>query len=136
MYIFLEPAKYLYIILEIIKKTYLFVAFMLMVVLALSHAFLILLQHPDFTNLTPKASTSTLTNPTGEIVGTITADFDRINDNPSKDLVTSFLSTYAWLRGSYAQDDRWDFWAVQALTLTASLFSITVVQNIFIAFIW
>ena len=109
---------------------------MLMVVLALSHAFLILLQHPDFTNLTQKSSTSTLSGPTGEIIGKITEDFDRTSDNPSKDLVTSFLSTYNWLRGSYAQDDRWDFWAVQALTLTASLFTITVVQNIFIAFIW
>src|ERR1043165_7396124 len=109
---------------------------MLMVVLALSHAFLILLKHPEFTDLTPTTSTSTLTGPNGEYMGKITEDFDRINDNPSRDFLNSFLSTYAWLRGSYPQIDVWGFWAVQALTLIASLFLITVVQNIFIAFIW
>ncbi|RIA94098.1 hypothetical protein C1645_866204 [Glomus cerebriforme] len=57
-------------------------------------------------------------------------------DNPSKDFGTSFLSTYAWLRGTYPQDATWNFWAVQALTLIGSLFLITIVQNIFIAFIW
>jgi hypothetical protein len=112
---------------------------MLMVVLALSHAFLILLQHPDFTDLVPSPSTSSLiiNSPAGEMTGTITADFDRINDNPNKDFLNSFLSTYAWLRGSYPQIEVWGFfWAIQALTLIASLFLITVVQNIFIAFIW
>ena len=109
---------------------------MLLVVLALSHAFLILLQYPGFIKLTPKTSTSTITGPNGEPAGTIAQDFDLINDNPGRDFGTSFLSTYAWLRGAYEQADTWNFWAVQALTLIASLFLITVVQNIFIAFIW
>ena len=62
--------------------------------------------------------------------------FDPINDNPSKNFISSFLSTYSWLRGYYVQGDVWDFWAVQVLILFGSLFLITVVQNIFIAFIW
>ncbi|GET65905.1 hypothetical protein GLOIN_2v865192 [Rhizophagus irregularis DAOM 181602=DAOM 197198] len=90
---------------------------MLLVVLALSHVFLLLLQHTDFSDLddiTPKTSSYTIQNNFG----------------------TSFLSTYAWLRGSYPQQATWNFWAVEALTLIGSLFLITVVQNIFIAFIW
>ncbi|CAB4389248.1 unnamed protein product [Rhizophagus irregularis] len=137
--LFSEPAKYLYIILNIIKKTYLFVVFMLLVVLALSHVFLLLLQHTDFSDLddiTSKTSSYTIQNSAGETISTSVQDFNRKLDNPSKDFGTSFLSTYAWLRGSYPQQATWNFWAVEALTLIGSLFLITVVQNIFIAFIW
>jgi hypothetical protein len=108
---------------------------MLLVVLALSHVFLLLLQHTDFSDLddiTPKTSSFTTQNDNG----LIEQNFDRKQDNPSKDFGTSFLSTYAWLRGSYPQQAIWNFWAVEVLTLVGSLFLITVVQNIFIAFIW
>ncbi|CAB5362121.1 unnamed protein product [Rhizophagus irregularis] len=113
--LFSEPAKFIYIILNIIKRTYLFVFFMLLVVLALSHVFLLLLQHTDFSDLddiTPKTSSYTIQNSASETVGTsVVQDFNRKLDNPSKDFV-------------------------EALTLIGSLFLITVVQNIFIAFIW
>ncbi|CAB4389250.1 unnamed protein product [Rhizophagus irregularis] len=98
--------------------TYLFVFFMLLVVLALSHVFLLLLQHTDFSDLddiTPKTSSYTIQNSASETVGTsVVQDFNRKLDNPTT----------------------WNFWAVEALTLIGSLFLITVVQNIFIAFIW
>ncbi|PKC61787.1 hypothetical protein RhiirA1_523603 [Rhizophagus irregularis] len=119
--LFSEPAKFIYIILNIIKRTYLFVFFMLLVVLALSHVFLLLLQHTDFSDLddiTPKTSSYTIQNSASETVGTsVVQDFNRKLDNPSKDFGTSFLSTYAWLRGSYPQQATWNFWAVEALTL-------------------
>ncbi|GBB99153.1 hypothetical protein RclHR1_03430014 [Rhizophagus clarus] len=137
--LFSEPAKYLYIVLNIIKKTYLFVVFMLLVVLALAHAFLLLLQHMEFHDLddiTPQTTSYTLRNNAGDTTGTAQQIFDRIQDNPSKDFGTSFLATYAWLRGSYPQETTWNSWAVEALTLIGSLFLITVIQNIFIAFIW
>ncbi len=112
---------------------------MLLVVFALSHVFLLLLEHTDYTELDDikaKTSTSTIFDGTDNKIGSIQSNFDRKEDNPSKDFGTSFLSTYAWLRGSYPQDSTWNFWAVQALTLIGSLFLITIVQNIFIAFIW
>lgn len=109
---------------------------MIMFIFALSTVFLILLQHPDFTNLIPKILTLSLRSPTGEMTGKITEDFDPIQDNPSKNFITSFLSTYAWLRGSYPQDDVWDFWAVQVLIAIANLFLIIIIQNVFIALLW
>ncbi|CAG8716744.1 12529_t:CDS:10 [Rhizophagus irregularis] len=136
--LFLEPALYIYIIVNIIKKTYLFVVFMLLVVLAFSHVFLLLLQHTDFSDLddiTSKKSSYTIQNSAGDVIGTSLQDFDRKQDNPSKDFGTSFLSTYAWLRGSFPQEAIWDFWAVEALTLIGSLVLITVIQNMFIAFL-
>ncbi|RIA94097.1 hypothetical protein C1645_818568 [Glomus cerebriforme] len=83
-----------------------------------------------------KTTSYSILNNAGEQIGSSQQNLDRIQDNPSKDFGTSFLSTYAWLRGVYPQDATWNFWAVQALTLIGSLFLITIVQNIFIAFIW
>ncbi|RGB36885.1 hypothetical protein C1646_782631 [Rhizophagus diaphanus] len=71
----------------------------------------------------------------GDVIGTSLQDFDRKQDNPSKDFGISFLSTYAWLRDSFPQEAIWDFWAVEALTLIGSLVLITVIQNMFIAFL-
>ncbi|RIA81856.1 hypothetical protein C1645_836284 [Glomus cerebriforme] len=131
-------AKYLFIISNIIKETYLFIVFMLLVILVISHVFLLLLQHsdfPDLANIKPKTTSLTIFNNNGEIIGKSQQDFDKKQDNPSKDFGTSFLSTYSWLRDTYPQDDAYNYWAVQALTLIGSLFLI-VIQNLILAFIW
>ncbi|GES86409.1 hypothetical protein GLOIN_2v865196 [Rhizophagus clarus] len=136
--LFSGPANFIYIMLNIIKGTYLFVIFMLLVVLALSHVFLLLLQHtnfPDLNDITPKTTSYTLQNNAGDTIGTSQQSFDRIQDNPSKDFGTSFLSTYAWLRGTYTQEAAWNFWGVEALTLIGSLFLTTIAQNMFVAFL-
>ncbi|CAB4404217.1 unnamed protein product [Rhizophagus irregularis] len=93
------------------------------------------LDFSDLDDITSKKSSYTIQNSAGDVIGTSLQDFDRKQDNPSKDFGTSFLSTYAWLRGSFPQEAIWDFWAVEALTLIGSLVLITVIQNMFIAFL-
>ncbi|GES86401.1 hypothetical protein GLOIN_2v865192 [Rhizophagus clarus] len=78
--------KFLYIILNIIKETYLFVVFDLLIVLALLHVFLLSLQHTDFLdfgNIIPKTTSYTLQNNAGDTIGTSQQNFDRKQDNPS-----------------------------------------------------
>ncbi|CAG8708625.1 14751_t:CDS:10, partial [Funneliformis mosseae] len=128
----LEPAKYIYIMLNIINETWVFLAFMLLVMAGFAHSFLLLLQYPDFTNLTEETSSSTLI--TGDSNFKIQNDFDRIEDNPAKNFITSFLSTYNWLNGVYLQDDVWNLWAVTFITFFGSFFLVTILQNMFIVF--
>jgi len=109
---------------------------MLLVIAGLAHSFLLLLQYPDFTSLSEKISSSTLRNTiTENLVNLqIQGDFDRIKDNPAKDYITSFISTYGWLNGSFLQQDVWNFWAVKFITLFGSILLITILQNMLIAF--
>jgi hypothetical protein len=58
---------------------------------------------------------------------------DRV-DNPNSNVGDSLVSSYFWMGGAYVQIDTWDFWAVELLTLLASVFVVTVLQNMFIAF--
>ncbi|CAG8499279.1 12721_t:CDS:2 [Funneliformis caledonium] len=127
-----EPAKYIYIMLNIIKETWIFLAFMILVMAGLAHSFLLLLQYPDFTNLTEITTSSTLF--TGDSNFKIQTDFDRTEDNPANNFVTSFLSTYNWLNGGFLQQDSWNFWAVKFITFFGSFLLVTILQNMFIAF--
>jgi hypothetical protein len=64
------------------------------------------------------------------------ADFsstDR-NDNPFSYYPTAIVATYYWLSGNYVQRDAFDFWAVEVFTLIASVLLVTILQNMFIAF--
>ncbi|CAI2169996.1 14158_t:CDS:10 [Funneliformis geosporum] len=85
---------------------------LLAVIAGIAHSFLLLLQHPEFTNL------------------------DQTENNPARNYVTSFISTYNWLNGEFLQQDTWNFWAVKVITLFGSMLLITILQNMFIAFIW
>ncbi|RIA89799.1 hypothetical protein C1645_824254 [Glomus cerebriforme] len=133
-----ETARYIYIILNIIKRSYIFLLFMFLVLAAFAHSMFILLQHPTYTNVTQKSDTFSLKNSkTNEPIDvTITRDFDPNNrlDNPNSNFLDSLISSYFWLSGTYIQNDTWDFWAVETLTLLASIFVVTVLQNMFIAF--
>ncbi|CAG8544091.1 966_t:CDS:2 [Funneliformis mosseae] len=128
-----EPAKYIYIMLNIIKETWIFLSFMILVMAGLAHSFLLLLQYPDFTNLTENSSSSTLfTGDSTELK--IQNDFDRTEDNPAKNFITSFLSTYNWLNGNFLQQDTWNLWAVKVITFIGSILLVTILQNMYIAF--
>ncbi|CAI2189399.1 720_t:CDS:2 [Funneliformis geosporum] len=81
----------------------------------LAHSFLLLLQYPNFTNLKEKSSSSTLF--TSDSTDKIQNDFDRTEDNPAKNFIISFLSTYNWLNSVFLQQDAWDFWAVLSHSL-------------------
>ncbi|CAI2194317.1 9890_t:CDS:2, partial [Funneliformis geosporum] len=133
LYLRLLSAKYIYIMLNIINETWLFLSFMILVIVGLAHSFLYLLQYPDFTNLSEITSSSTLfTGDTTELK--IQNDFDRTEDNPAKNFFISFLSTYNWLNGVFLQQDTWNFWAVKFITFFGSILLVTILQNMFIAF--
>ncbi|GBC05563.1 hypothetical protein RclHR1_00630010 [Rhizophagus clarus] len=133
-----ETARYIFIILNILEKSYIFLLFMFLVLAAFSHSMFILLQRPTFTNVTLKSDTFSLKNSKTNkpIDVTVTKDFDPNSrvDNPNSNFLDSLISSYFWLSGSYVQNDTWDFWAVELLTLLASIFVVTVLQNMFIAF--
>ncbi|PKK75433.1 hypothetical protein RhiirC2_817778 [Rhizophagus irregularis] len=133
-----ETARYIFIILNILEKSYIFLLFLFLVLAAFAHSMFILLQHPTFTNVTQKSDTYSLKYSTTNkpIDVTVTKDFDPNSrlDNPNTNFLDSLISSYFWLSGSYVQNDTWDFWAVETLTLLASIFVVTVLQNMFIAF--
>ncbi|RIA86148.1 hypothetical protein C1645_856694 [Glomus cerebriforme] len=65
-----------------------------------------------------------------------TTDFnpeDR-NDNPFSYFMTSIEAAYFWINGNWVQRDTFSFWAVDILSLIASVFFVTILQNMLIAF--
>ncbi|CAI2180789.1 4173_t:CDS:2 [Funneliformis geosporum] len=128
-----EPAKYIYIMMNIIKETWIFLLFMILVIAGLAHSFLILCQHPEFTNISEVTSSSTLITE-GLVNYHIQKDFDRTENNPAKNYITSFISTYNWLNGEFLQQEIWDFWAVKFITFFGCILLITILQNMLIAF--
>ncbi|PKY16229.1 hypothetical protein RhiirB3_480626 [Rhizophagus irregularis] len=56
------------------------------------------------------------------------------NDNPFSYILTSIEAAYFWLNGNWVQRDTFSFWAVDVLSLFASIFFVTILQNMLIAF--
>uniref|UniRef100_U9STY8 Ion transport domain-containing protein n=1 Tax=Rhizophagus irregularis (strain DAOM 181602 / DAOM 197198 / MUCL 43194) TaxID=747089 RepID=U9STY8_RHIID len=67
---------------------------------------------------------------------TLESDYDVVdrNDNPFSSFSTAITAAYFWLNGDMIQKDRFDFWVIDLFTLIASIFIVTVLQNMFIAF--
>ncbi|PKC70466.1 hypothetical protein RhiirA1_501318 [Rhizophagus irregularis] len=62
-------------------------------------------------------------------------DFDPASsDNPFSSFITAVEAAYFWINGNWVQKDKFDFWAVDLLTLVASIFLVIILQNILIAF--
>ncbi|POG61974.1 hypothetical protein GLOIN_2v1846762 [Rhizophagus irregularis DAOM 181602=DAOM 197198] len=62
-------------------------------------------------------------------------DFDPASsDNPFSSFITAVEAAYFWINGNWVQKDKFDFWAVDLLTLFASIFLVIILQNILIAF--
>ncbi|PKY16218.1 hypothetical protein RhiirB3_480607 [Rhizophagus irregularis] len=80
----------------------------------------------------------TATNPVNgqELDVKMKADFhpDDMNDNPFSYFPTAIVATYYWLNGDFIQRDEFDFWAVEVLSLIASILLVTILQNMLIAF--
>jgi hypothetical protein len=64
------------------------------------------------------------------------ANFDSNDktDNPFSYFPTAIVATYYWLNGDFVQRDEFDFWAVEAFSLIASVLLVTILQNMLIAF--
>ncbi|PKY56044.1 hypothetical protein RhiirA4_448599 [Rhizophagus irregularis] len=78
-------------------------------------------------------ATNSLTNETLNIK--LKPDFDPASsDNPFSSFITAAEAAYFWINGNWVQKDKFDFWAVDLLTLVASIFLVIILQNILIAF--
>ncbi|RGB24235.1 hypothetical protein C1646_773379 [Rhizophagus diaphanus] len=128
---------YIYYVIFILKTIRPFFWIVLIVILGFAHTMFVLLRNP--TNIVTKDSkysgnaTNPLTNETFNI--TLKSDFDPTSsDNPFTSLSRAIMATYFWTSDNWVQRDEFDFWAVDAYTLIASIFLVIVLQNTLIAF--
>ncbi|GBC04180.1 hypothetical protein RclHR1_05550017 [Rhizophagus clarus] len=105
---------------------------MLIVILAFAHTMFVLLRNP--TNIKTKDSTyngdaiNTTTNKTLNIA--LKADFDPTSsDNPFITFSGAIIATYFWISGNMVQRDQFDYWAVDAFTLIASIILVVTVYK-------
>ncbi|PKY60224.1 hypothetical protein RhiirA4_483691, partial [Rhizophagus irregularis] len=128
---------YVYHVIIIFKTIFPFFLFVLIVIFAFAHTMFVLLRNP--TNIKTKDSTysgvatDSLTNETLDIK--LKSDFDPMSsDNPFTSFTKAMMATYFWINGDWVQRDEFDYWAVDVLTLIASIFLVIVLQNMVIAY--
>jgi hypothetical protein len=63
----------------------------------------------------------------------IESKFDE-KDNPFSEFLTSVEAAYFWTTGNWVQRDMFDFWAIDLLSIIASVLFVTILQNMFVAF--
>ncbi|KAF0448101.1 transient receptor potential cation channel subfamily a member 1-like isoform x1 [Gigaspora margarita] len=139
---FRSPATYIYIIVNILKKIWPFLAFMLIVVLGIGHAMYLLLRNPPQINLDPSGTSFIIQNasdpnsPNAFSGLVITQSYDTfdINDNYFSNFWKSLESVFFWINGRWDQLDQWNFIPIDILTLLASILLVTIMQNMLIAF--
>ncbi|PKY30536.1 hypothetical protein RhiirB3_531106 [Rhizophagus irregularis] len=135
-------AKYIYYVIYIIKNIFPFILFMFIVTIGFAHTMFILLKDPNNPKINVKLDTlsgtatsiinddETLFNIKLESV----YDVKDKNDNPFSSFSTAIMAAYFWLNGDMVQRDHFDFWVIDLFTLIASIFIVTVLQNMLIAF--
>src|SRR6185369_10630632 len=98
----------------------------------------ILLQDPDSIGYEPVVNTYTqYDNTTNQLLNmTLKTDFDpsSTSDNPFSNFFTAIEASYFWINGDWTQRDIWDTWAIKVLSMIASIMLVSVMQNMFIAF--
>ncbi|CAI2168586.1 18802_t:CDS:2 [Funneliformis geosporum] len=111
---------------------------MIICFIGFAHAHFLLLQNPNLNHLAPDVDGYTLMNSTtNEPLGVnVVSDFNATsnNDNPFSNILTSIQAAYFWVNGEWSQRGIWDFWAVDFMSVLASLVLVTVLQNMLIAF--
>ncbi|PKY33126.1 hypothetical protein RhiirB3_451804 [Rhizophagus irregularis] len=139
LYLRLMPVLgiYVYHVVIIFKTVFPFFLFISIVIFAFAHTMFVLLRNPA--NIKTKDSTysgvatNSLTNETLDIK--LKSDFDPMSsDNPFTSFSKAMMATYFWINGDWVQRDEFDYWAVDVLTLIASIFLVIVLQNMVIAY--
>ncbi|GBC02112.1 hypothetical protein RclHR1_04460002 [Rhizophagus clarus] len=133
-----EMAIYIYYIIIIFSTVFPFLVFMCCVIMAFAHAFFLLLSNPDTNIIIPKSDSFNIINTTTQEQMDIEMDaqFDpsSYSDNPFSNFITSVEATYFWINGEWPQRDQWSYWAVEILSVLGSVFIVTILQNMLIAF--
>ncbi|RIA85128.1 hypothetical protein C1645_831241 [Glomus cerebriforme] len=103
---------------------------------AFAHTMFALLQNPNIIN--KKNSTfsgnATNNNETLDIEIKSNTNYKDNNDNPFSGFLTSVEAAYFWTSGNWVQRDIFDFWAIDIFSILASVLFVTILQNMFIAF--
>ncbi|CAG8502577.1 9378_t:CDS:10 [Funneliformis caledonium] len=97
----------------------------------------LLLSNPDINVIKPKLEDFNLLNADDTLTGLkMETIFDPTSsdDNPFASFLSSVQAAYFWINGYWSQKDDFDYWAIEILSLFASLLLVTVLQNMLIAF--
>ena len=85
----------------------------------------------------PRIATFSIINTTSQQTLDLEIDskFDptSASDNPFSNFLASVQAAYFWINGVWSQRNNWDYWAVEVMSLIASILLVTVLQNILIA---
>ena len=98
-----------------------------------------LLQDPKSIGYTPNLNTYSLYNTsTNEKFSglSVVTDYDpsSTSDNPFSNFFTAIDAAYFWINGAWVQRDTWSAWTIKILSLVASIMLVSIMQNMFIAF--
>ncbi|RGB37031.1 hypothetical protein C1646_695712 [Rhizophagus diaphanus] len=133
-----EMAIYIYYVIIIFSTVFPFLIFMACVIMAFAHAFFLLLSNPDLNTVKQKVNSFSIVNTTTHepIDMEMDSQFDpsSASDNPFSNFLSSVEATYFWINGEWPQRDDWNYWAVEVLSLLGSVFIVTILQNMLIAF--
>ncbi|GBC02578.1 hypothetical protein RclHR1_00470008 [Rhizophagus clarus] len=133
---FAVTGNFIYIIINIVRNVWPFIAFMGIVVLAHGHAMYLLLHDPKGIGLEPNGSSFSLQDNSGAVTGTIQQTFDLTSatDNYFSNFAQSVVAVYFWINGRWDQLTQWNFWPVTLLSFIASVLLVIIMQNMLIAF--
>ncbi|CAB4414228.1 unnamed protein product [Rhizophagus irregularis] len=133
---FAVTGNFIYIIINIVRNVWPFIAFMGIVVLAHGHAMYLLLREPEKIGLEPDGTQFDLQDNNGMKTGTIhqTFDLNKATDNYFANFAQSVVAVYFWINGRWDQLQQWNFWPVSVLSLIASVILVIIMQNMLIAF--
>ncbi|GBB88710.1 hypothetical protein RclHR1_15290001 [Rhizophagus clarus] len=92
----------------------------------------VLLKNPDVAEFKANTFSGTATNKNESLDINIQSNFDE-KDNPFSEFLTSVEAAYFWTTGNWVQKDMFDFWAVDLVSIIASILFVTILQNMFIA---
>ena len=101
-----------------------------------------LLQDPKSIGYTPNVNTYSLYNTTTDQKlfqfqdVSVRTDFDpnSSSDNVYSNFFTALDATYYWMEGIWDYRSFWDAWPVKILSLIGSIMLVSIMQNMFIAF--
>ncbi|CAG8593274.1 6937_t:CDS:2, partial [Funneliformis mosseae] len=134
---FSGTGNFIYIIINIMRNVWPFIAFMGIVVFAHGHAMYLLLRNPDGIDVKPNGSQFTVTDLNGVPQNQLISQSFNLSD-PTDNYFANFgqsvAAVYFWINGRWDQLEQWDFWPVGLLSFIASVLLVIVMQNMLIAF--
>ena len=97
-----------------------------------------MLQNPTSIGYTPNVNTYSLYNTTTNETLHVSVKTDYDPSSSSDNLYSNFFSaldaTYFWINGIWNQRNSWNAWPVKILSLIGSIMLVSIMQNMFIAF--